>query len=360
MSNIKGKLEQSLRAIPPNLSDEQTVAWFRSMLATIAQEVDAVLSSAGVSSFNTRTGAVTLTSGDVSGASGLLTTGANAGSTAAPTDFGGTFGIKVDAIDSSGTSMISFAKMIGVKEYTSAQEALLVPGSGAVIINTDIVTGGAVRRYTGSAWVTVGGGGLSPTGSDVGATSQAQVFTNGLISNVLQANTGGRTLLKNNAGDAFLKTSVGGFDVEVGDSNAAANGTLLTVSDSAETISLKADNGVLLPDDQIIGAGANAKMAFNQSAQTATITAANGVSTSAGFTVGTDLLTNSIKNNGGNAIVITQTTTNPITINSGTGILELNLPVDGLSMNGGTGYTGTLAQAISDGATIENGIIKNP
>ena len=84
-------------------------------------------------------------------------------------------GLKVDTITPSGTSLVSFAAMLGLKVYTTAQEALLVPTAGAVYYNSDL---DAIRSYDGAAWNTVGG--LSTTGSDAGATASPQVFEQGV------------------------------------------------------------------------------------------------------------------------------------------------------------------------------------
>ena len=105
-------------------------------------------------------------------------------------------------ITPSGTSLVSFAAMLGLKVYTTAQEALLVPTAGAVYYNSDL---DAIRSYDGAAWNTVGG--LSTTGSDAGATASPQVFEQGVEVGIDNGVNGELTIYNGDSTGSVLITS---------------------------------------------------------------------------------------------------------------------------------------------------------
>lgn len=124
MSNLKGILEQAIRAIPNGLSDDQTRTWLINVFGNIGATVDA----------QSATG-----NGDIKADGSVPFTGQETFSA----------GLKTDTISPDGTSGVSFTSMIGLANYTSAQEAALVPGDGFAYYNTDL---DVIRTYNGSAW----------------------------------------------------------------------------------------------------------------------------------------------------------------------------------------------------------------
>ena len=124
MSNLKGILEQAIRAIPNGLSDDQTRTWLINVFGNIGATVDA----------QSATG-----NGDIKADGSVPFTGQETFSA----------GLKTDTISPDGTSGVSFTSMIGLAKYTSAQEAALVPADGFAYYNTDL---DVIRTYNGSAW----------------------------------------------------------------------------------------------------------------------------------------------------------------------------------------------------------------
>ena len=124
MSNLKGILEQAIRAIPNGLSDDQTRTRLITVFGNIGATVDA----------QSATG-----NGDIKADGSVPFTGQETFSA----------GLKTDTISPDGTSGVSFTSMIGLAKYTSAQEAALVPADGFAYYNTDL---DVIRTYNGSAW----------------------------------------------------------------------------------------------------------------------------------------------------------------------------------------------------------------
>ena len=157
-------------------------------------------------------------------------------------------GLKVDTITPSGTSLVSFAAMLGLKVYTTAQEALLVPTAGAVYYNSDL---DAIRSYDGAAWNTVGG--LSTTGSDAGATASPQVFEQGVELGIDNGTNGELTIYNGDSTGSVLITSTKdkeilfdntGHDAEVGINGAAESGVDLKVHGILKVVDKIILNGV--------------------------------------------------------------------------------------------------------------------
>lgn len=233
-------------------------------------------------------------------------------------------GLKVDTITPSGTSLVSFAAMLGLKVYTTAQEALLVPTAGAVYYNSDL---DAIRSYDGAAWNTVGG--LSTTGSDAGATASPQVFEQGVEVGIDNGVNGELTIYNGDSTGSVLITSTKdkeikldntGHDVEVGINGAGVNGVALNVTGTTKSSRVRSNfynssladgtNQILLGDTstraQVYVDNPNSKVVIgdvetnnnhtiitvDDSAQTFEASAANGVGINVAAESGVDLKVN--------------------------------------------------------------------
>ena len=257
-------------------------------------------------------------------------------------------GLKVDTITPSGTSLVSFAAMLGLKVYTTAQEALLVPTAGAVYYNSDL---DAIRSYDGAAWNTVGG--LSTTGSDAGATASPQVFEQGVELGIDNGVNGELTIYNGDSTGSVLITSTKDKEIKLGNTGNDAEVSINGPSEAS--VALKVVGTTKLGNTFIDGTayiGDGSSTITQPGADEMLLTANSGVFTSSGLTVTEEITVN------GAGINQIGTGTTYIKVNGGDNDNRLELSsVNPLIIDGSSAYTGTIDLTTAVSITVVNGII---